>query len=114
MLALMQVHAFVAFGPASNTLARLNWFANIKYVIGGQQYSSNDIEHGVLRSNKPSPANILSLLGLAKIAPKTFKQGDPRMSQVVAEHPLQACSKVLHMHWVFCTPCMTLRVGCSN
>jgi len=110
---LMQVHALVAFGPASNTLARLNWFANIKYVIGGQQYSSNDIEHGVLRSNKPSPANILSLVGLSKFAPKTFKKGDPRMSQVVAEHPLQACSRMLHMHWVFCVPCMTLRVGYS-
>ena len=81
---LMQVHALVIFGPASNTLARLKWFASIKYIIGGQEYSSNDIEHGVLRDNKPSPANLLSLVGLSSLAPKTFKPGDPRISQVIA------------------------------
>ena len=80
----MQVHALVVFGPASNTLARLKWFASIKYVIGSQEYSSNDIEHGVLRNNKPSPANLLSLVGLSSIAPRTFKAGDPRLSQVTA------------------------------
>lgn len=81
----MQVHALVVFGPASNLIARLNWFASIKYVIGGQNYSSNDIEHGVLRNNKPSPANILSLVGLSSIAPKTFQPRDSRLSQVIAE-----------------------------
>lgn len=88
----MQVHALVVFGPASNTLARLQWFASIRYVIGGQEYSSNDIEHGVLRNNKPSPANLLSLVGLSSIAPKTFKPGDARLSQVAAHSP--CCSPV--------------------
>ena len=82
----MQVHALVEFGPASNLIARLNWFANIKYVVGGQEYSSNDIEHGVLRNNKPSPANLLSLVGLSSIAPKTFQPRDPRLSQVPPVH----------------------------
>ncbi|CAL5220200.1 g2173 [Coccomyxa viridis] len=83
MYNVLVVHALVVFGPASNTLARLKWFASIKYVIGSQEYSSNDIEHGVLRNNKPSPANLLSLVGLSSIAPKTFKAGDPRLSQCV-------------------------------
>ena len=78
----MQVHALVRFGPAEGTLARLNWFASISYIVGGHQYSSNDIEHGVLRGNKPSPANILALIGLTSLAPLTFRKGDPRMQQV--------------------------------
>ncbi len=78
----MQVHALVEFGSPSNFIARLRWFANIKYDVGGQKYSTNDIEHGVLRNNKPSPANLLSLAGLSSIAPKTFQSRDPRLSQV--------------------------------
>ena len=84
------MHALVLFGPASNTLARLKWFASIRYIVGGQEYSSNDIEHGVLRNNKPSPANLLSLVGLTSLAPKTFKHGDPRLSQVTAQPPVTA------------------------
>ena len=70
------------FGPASGTLARLKWFASIKYIVNGLQYSSNDIEHGVLRGNKPSPAHPLSLLGLPQLAPPTFRSRDPRLQQV--------------------------------
>ena len=79
----LQVHALVVFGPASNIIARLGWFSSIKYRISGQEYSANDIEHGVLRNNKPSPANLLSLIGLSGYAPKTFQLGDPRLSQVM-------------------------------
>ena len=86
----MQVHALVVFGPASNIIARLGWFASIRYLIGGQEYSANDIEHGVLRNNKPSPANLLSLVGLSGIAPKTFQPGDPRLSQVISDWAVSA------------------------
>ena len=72
----------VVFGPATGTFQRLAWFAKINYIIGGLQYSSNDMEHGVLRGNKPSPANPLSLIGLSQLAPLTFKRGDPRLAQV--------------------------------
>lgn len=78
---LLQVHAMVLFGPATGTLQRLAWFAKINYIIGGLQYSSNDMEHGVLRGNKPSPANPLSLIGLSQLAPLTFKRSDPRLAQ---------------------------------
>ena len=81
----MQVHALVTFGPASNIIARLGWFSSIKYRIGSQEYSANDIEHGVLRNNKPSPASLLSLIGLSGYAPKTFQPGDPRLSQVMID-----------------------------
>lgn len=74
----------VEFGPATGTLQRLAWFAKINYIVGGLKYSSNDIEHGVLRGNKASPANPLSLIGLSQLAPLTFKRSDPRLAQVHA------------------------------
>jgi hypothetical protein len=73
------VHALVEFGPAKNTLERLTWFDKPSYVVGGARFSLNDIEHGVLRCNAPSPGSTLSLLGLSKLAPPTFSKGDPRL-----------------------------------
>jgi hypothetical protein len=72
----------VMFGPASDVFGRLKWFASIKYTVGDRDYSSNDIEHGILRGNKPSPAHPLSLIGLSHLAPLTFKDSDPRLLQV--------------------------------
>ena len=72
------VHATAAIGPAEGTLGRLQWYESVGYVISGTFFSLNDIEHGVLRGNAPSPANVLSLLGFAKWAPKTFGGNDPR------------------------------------
>jgi len=86
------IHALVAVGPATSTLARLKWFDNISYTIGGVRFSSNDIEHGVLRGNAASPASIFSLLGLGKLGipvPKTFpssSSSDPRAG--LAIHPI--------------------------
>lgn len=46
-------------GEGISTLAapglpcRLRWFDSVSYLIGGQRFSSNDIEHGVLRGNQP-------------------------------------------------------------
>jgi glutaredoxin len=86
------IHALVAVGPATSTLARLKWFDNISYTIGGVRFTSNDIEHGVLRGNAASPASIFSLLGLGKLGipvPKTFpssSSSDPRAG--LAIHPL--------------------------
>jgi glutaredoxin len=74
------VHATATFGPATNALARLRWFDGVSYEIGGYKFSANDIEHGVLRGNAPSPASPLSLLGFGKWARKTFASDDPRLS----------------------------------
>mmetsp|Transcript_869 Transcript_869/g.2685 ORF Transcript_869/g.2685 Transcript_869/m.2685 type:complete len:544 (+) Transcript_869:814-2445(+) len=72
------VHGMVLFGPAESTIKRLQWFSQVRYTIGGMDFSCNDIEHGVLRGNAPSPASIGVLLGKPSWARPTFKKGDPR------------------------------------
>ena len=41
-------------------------------------YSANDIEHGLLRANAPSPAALASLAGYPNMAPRTFRAADAR------------------------------------
>jgi hypothetical protein len=107
-----QVHALVVFGPAEGTFARLRWFDSIAYTVGGRRYTSNDMEHGVLRGNRPSPAHPLSLLGLASLAPLTFKAGDARLPQ--ARSPLEVFfwgGPAPHIEWTLgehCTLCSWL------
>lgn len=62
---------------------RLKWFDSISYLIGGRRWSSNDVEHGVLRGNAPSPASLFALLGKPQWAGATFKAGDPRAALAV-------------------------------
>jgi hypothetical protein len=50
----------------------------VSYLIGGARWTSNDIEHGALRGNAPSPAHPFSLLGKPQWAGRTFKKDDPR------------------------------------
>lgn len=45
------------------------------YNIGGRVYSLDDLEHGLLRGNKPHPST-------GKTA---FHQGDPRLQFVISE-----------------------------
>lgn len=107
-----------ALHPASCVLRRLAWFSAVRYSIGGMEFSCNDIEHGVLRGNAPSPASLGVLLGRPRWASNTFKKKDPRARLVRdsrAAHPCSArrtlghfslapawwlyspaCSKVLH------------------
>lgn len=72
------VHALTVLGPAKNTLERLKWFDDVSYHIGGYRFSANDIEHGILRGNAPSPASPWSLLGFPSLAKRTFRSSDPR------------------------------------
>ena len=73
------VHATAMVGPAVGTFERLKWYDSVAYLISGSKFSLNDIEHGILRGNAPSPAALFSLLGFKKLAPKTFsKESDPR------------------------------------
>ena len=54
---------------------------------GGYRFTSNDIEHGVLRGNAPGPASLLVLLRLPRQwAGHTFAAGDPRAA--LAVHPV--------------------------
>ena len=61
---------------------RLYWFGAVKYNIGGHDFSANDIEHGVLRSNAASPTSVGSLLGRPDWARGQFRAGDPRLALV--------------------------------
>ena len=61
---------------------RLRWFSSIKYNIGGQDYSADDIEHGILRGNRPASASLPVLLGHPEWSSGHFKRGDPRLKQV--------------------------------
>ncbi len=44
--------------------------------------ASDDIEHGILRGNRPSPASLLVLVGLSQLANGHFKATDPRAKYV--------------------------------
>ena len=77
------VHATAAVGAPTNIVKRLQFFSRIKYCIGGQLYSCDDIEHGILRNNAVSPGSIFALVGLSCLASRTFPAGDPREAFVV-------------------------------
>eukprot|EP00889_Picochlorum_renovo_P004562 jgi/Picre1/31592/NNA_006944.t1 len=78
------VHAVCVFGPATSTLERLTWFDKVSYNIGGHRFSANDIEHGILRSNAPSPASVWSILGISRLAKPIFaNEKDPRVQYIM-------------------------------
>lgn len=72
------VHATTALGTPESLLKRLRFFDTVGYDIGGVVYSANDIEHGLLRANAPSPAALASLAGYPNMAPRTFRAADAR------------------------------------
>lgn len=88
---------------------RLRFFSSIKYNIGGLEFSANDMEHGVLRANRPSPANPFVLIGKPQWAPGYFRHDDPRLKQVArfcwlvhvvyAEAAGDAASAVWNKRW---------------
>ena len=76
----IQETAGVAKG--GSLLCRLTQFAAIKYCIGGQIYSADDIEHGILRGNRPTAASIPVLLGHPEWSKGYFKKDDIRLKLV--------------------------------
>ena len=70
-------------GPPRTIADRASFFSKYSYVIGGLPYSCDDIEHGVLRNNQASPAHVLSLLGMKRLAPRTFAHGDRRQRMCI-------------------------------
>ncbi|XP_057314242.1 uncharacterized protein LOC130655492 isoform X2 [Hydractinia symbiolongicarpus] len=69
------IHAFVTIGPPVNLWQRYKFFNTVSYVIGGYNYSLNDIENGILRSNRKP-------IGSLK---KPFSKSDPRLKVSLAE-----------------------------
>ena len=48
---LMVYHAYIKVGIPRTTYQRLSFFSSVSYNLGGEVYSFNDLEHGVLRCN---------------------------------------------------------------
>lgn len=84
---------------------RLSWFGNITYTIGGLDYSTNDVEHGMLRANAPSPASIPVLLGQPQWAAGSLSNDDPRLAFVsFCIFSLQDCWACCWYSWLV-EPC---------
>ena len=71
------IHAYVRNGFPSSFWQRFKFFSTNSYMIGGHNYTLDDIEHGVLRANKKS---------LLAFQPP-FPHGDPRAASVVPLDP---------------------------
>jgi len=70
------IHATVEKGVPTNTLARYKFFSGTSYLIGGFTLSLNDIENGILRSNRSS---------MATLHMKPFGKSDPRMNIILPQ-----------------------------
>ncbi|KAG1666012.1 hypothetical protein FOA52_010922 [Chlamydomonas sp. UWO 241] len=79
------VHALVVLGSPQGTLGRLEFFGAAKYIIGGQVYSADDMENGVLRGNAAPASSLWVLLGFPQLAKGQFSKraNDPRARKVV-------------------------------
>ncbi|CAM1293844.1 Uncharacterised protein g855 [Pycnogonum litorale] len=75
------IHANVTTDIPTNLLQRYKFFNCNYYIIGGQQYSLQDIENGVLRGNKR---------GVGMFSPP-FKKNDPRLKVA-----LLSCEPLIH------------------
>ena len=50
----LMIHAYVRNGIPTSFWQRFKFFTTTSYMIGGQNYSLDDMEHGILRENKKS------------------------------------------------------------
>eukprot|EP00238_Polyblepharides_amylifera_P007352 CAMPEP_0196585584 /NCGR_PEP_ID=MMETSP1081-20130531/51207_1 /TAXON_ID=36882 /ORGANISM="Pyramimonas amylifera, Strain CCMP720" /LENGTH=592 /DNA_ID=CAMNT_0041907181 /DNA_START=167 /DNA_END=1945 /DNA_ORIENTATION=- len=80
---ILVVHATCDIGAPGSLIERLGFFGAIKYHIGGHTYSADDIEHGILRGNRPSAADPYVLLEHPKFGTPTFSAQDPRRYHAV-------------------------------
>ncbi|XP_061081903.1 uncharacterized protein zgc:152951 isoform X3 [Conger conger] len=63
------IHGNLRMGPPKNTWQRYRFFNYVSYLIGGEVFTLQDIENGVLRGNKKGIGQLL----------KPFSKGDPRL-----------------------------------
>ncbi|NTU90780.1 MAG: DUF547 domain-containing protein [Chlorobiaceae bacterium] len=69
------IHGVIALDIRHSVLELVNFFGRIGYDIGGTLFSPDDIEHGILRMNRPHPA----------FPVRPFSSGDPRLRHLI-EH----------------------------
>ena len=67
------IHGVIALDISRSVLEIVNFFGRIGYEIGGAFYSPDDVEHGILRKNRPHPA----------FPVRPFSSGDPRLRYAV-------------------------------
>jgi Protein of unknown function, DUF547 len=72
------IHALIAIGEPQWLGGRLQRYATASYTIGGQTYSLNDIENGILRGNR---------LGAAPFSSLPFTPDDPRTKLMLPVDP---------------------------
>ena len=70
------IHGNIALGFPKSVYSRYKFFNNAQYLIGGHSYSLQDIENGVLRSNRKG-------VGMLK---KPFSKNDPRLEFILSPH----------------------------
>ena len=70
------IHANVVLGPPKGLWQRYKFFNTVKYIIGGHSYSLQDIENGVLRSNRK---------GVGMFT-RPFSKSDPRFKVALETH----------------------------
>ncbi|XP_067897147.1 uncharacterized protein zgc:152951 [Heterodontus francisci] len=69
------IHGNIKQGPPKNMWQRYKFFSSVSYVIGGEVFTLQDIENGVLRGNRKGIAQMM----------KPFSKGDPRLKATLEE-----------------------------
>lgn len=91
----MVIHAVIAMGVQGSVDKTPGFFSDAAYLIGGNPFSLNEIEHGVLRANLPKDAS----------GQTQFKLGDPRRRFSLAPEDFDArVHFVLHCASRSCPP----------
>ncbi|XP_060785899.1 uncharacterized protein zgc:152951 [Neoarius graeffei] len=71
----MVIHGYLRFGFPKNMWQRYRFFNFVSYLIGGEVFTLQDIENGVLRGNRKGVAQFL----------KPFSNNDPRLQVALPE-----------------------------
>uniref|UniRef100_H3AL83 Zgc:152951 n=1 Tax=Latimeria chalumnae TaxID=7897 RepID=H3AL83_LATCH len=69
------IHGHIKMGPPKNLWQRYKFFNGVSYLIGGEVFTLQDIENGVLRGNRK---------GVGQLT-KPFSQGDQRLQVALPE-----------------------------
>ena len=65
----LAIHGVIALGLERSVMEDLRFFETVAYRVGGQSYTLDEIEQGVLRRNAPHPVS----------GQRLFREGDPRL-----------------------------------
>ncbi|CEM31849.1 unnamed protein product [Vitrella brassicaformis CCMP3155] len=72
---MMVIHAFAQVGVPMSGFARMSFFDNPAYEIGGHRFTMSELENGILRANRKAPSHLN----------KHFKPNDPRGNWALPE-----------------------------